>query len=65
MMWLYSLCSKDMTLKCNEEGRSLSSETFSKISITNLRRPAIPDLSTDVSMNIFKKVCWFLNLNTH
>ncbi|XP_053540162.1 protein unc-80 homolog [Ictalurus punctatus] len=46
---------QDMTLKCNEEGRSLSSETFSKISITNLRRPAIPDLSTDVSMNIFKK----------
>ncbi|XP_046704530.1 protein unc-80 homolog isoform X4 [Silurus meridionalis] len=46
---------QDMTLKCNEEGRSLSSETFSKISITNLRRQAIPDLSTDISMNIFKK----------
>lgn len=58
MIWLYSLYSKDMTLKCSEEGRSLSSETFSKISITNLRRQAIPDLSTDMSMNIFKKVCW-------
>ncbi|XP_060775026.1 protein unc-80 homolog isoform X7 [Neoarius graeffei] len=46
---------QDMTLKCNEEGRSLSSETFTKISITNLRRQAIPDLSTDMSMNIFKK----------
>lgn len=54
-----------MTLKCNEEGRSLSSETFSKISITNLRRQAIPDLSTDVSMNIFKKVCCFQVFNAH
>lgn len=53
-----------MTLKCNEEGRSLSSETFSKISITNLRRQAIPDLSTDMSMNIFKKVCWLANSST-
>uniref|UniRef100_A0A3B4DM80 Unc-80 homolog (C. elegans) n=1 Tax=Pygocentrus nattereri TaxID=42514 RepID=A0A3B4DM80_PYGNA len=36
---------QDMTLKCNEEGRSLSSETFSKVSITNLRRQAVPDLA--------------------
>lgn len=54
-----------MTLKCNEEGRSLSSETFSKISITNLRRQAIPDLSTDMGMNIFKKVCWVQDLITY
>ncbi|XP_016129167.1 protein unc-80 homolog [Sinocyclocheilus grahami] len=46
---------QDMTLKCNEESRSLSSETFSKVSITNLRRPAVPDLSTEMGMNIFKK----------
>ncbi|XP_035384136.1 protein unc-80 homolog isoform X2 [Electrophorus electricus] len=46
---------QDLTLKCNEEARSLSSETFSKVSITNLRRPAVPDLSTDMGINIFKK----------
>ncbi|XP_076872130.1 protein unc-80 homolog isoform X4 [Brachyhypopomus gauderio] len=46
---------QDMTLKCNEEARSLSSETFSKVSITNLRRQAVADLSTDLGMNIFKK----------
>ncbi|XP_030638088.1 protein unc-80 homolog [Chanos chanos] len=46
---------QDMTLKCNEEGRSLSSETFPKVSVTNLRRQAVPDLSTDMGMNIFKK----------
>ncbi|KTG41084.1 hypothetical protein cypCar_00001372 [Cyprinus carpio] len=45
----------DMTLKCNEESRSLSSETFSKVSVTNLRRPAVPDLSIEMGMNIFKK----------
>ncbi|KAI2663401.1 hypothetical protein H4Q32_011921 [Labeo rohita] len=46
---------QDMTLKCNEESRSLSSETFSKVSVTNLRRQAVPDLSTEMGMNIFKK----------
>ncbi|XP_056606877.1 protein unc-80 homolog isoform X1 [Triplophysa dalaica] len=46
---------QDMTAKCNEEGRSLSSETFSKISVSNLRRQAVPDLSTEMGMNIFKK----------
>uniref|UniRef100_A0A8C2G5B8 Unc-80 homolog (C. elegans) n=1 Tax=Cyprinus carpio TaxID=7962 RepID=A0A8C2G5B8_CYPCA len=46
---------QDMTLKCNEESRSLSSETFSKVSVTNLRRPAVPDLSIEMGMNIFKK----------
>jgi len=52
-----SYFSKDMTLKCNEESRSLSSETFTKVSITNLRRQAVPDLSAEMGMNIFKKVC--------
>lgn len=52
---------KDMTSKCNEEGRSLSSETFSKISVSNLRRQAVPDLSTEMGMNIFKKV-WINDL---
>ncbi len=56
LFFLYHF-SKDMTLKCNEESRSLSSETFSKVSFTNLRRPAVPDLSTEMGMNIFKKVC--------
>uniref|UniRef100_A0A673NQR8 Protein unc-80 homolog n=1 Tax=Sinocyclocheilus rhinocerous TaxID=307959 RepID=A0A673NQR8_9TELE len=46
---------QDMTQKCNEESRSLSSETFSKVSFTNLRRQAVPDLSTEMGMNIFKK----------
>lgn len=45
-----------MSLKCNEEGKSLSSETFAKVSLTNLRRQAVPDLSSDLGMNIFKKV---------
>ncbi|MEQ2199947.1 Protein unc-80, partial [Xenoophorus captivus] len=46
----------DMSLKCNEEGKSLSTETFAKVSLTNLRRQAVPDLSSDLGMNIFKKV---------
>ncbi|XP_067844006.1 protein unc-80 homolog [Heptranchias perlo] len=46
---------QDLTMKCNEEEKSLSSETFSKVSMTNLRRQAVPDLSTDLGMNIFKK----------
>lgn len=47
---------QDMTLKCNEEGKSLSAETFAKVSLTNLRRQAVPDLASDLGMNIFKKV---------
>lgn len=47
---------QDLTMKCNEEEKSLSTEAFSKVSMTNLRRPAVPDLSTDLGMNIFKKV---------
>uniref|UniRef100_A0A4W6FFB1 Unc-80 homolog, NALCN channel complex subunit n=1 Tax=Lates calcarifer TaxID=8187 RepID=A0A4W6FFB1_LATCA len=47
---------QDMSLKCNEEGKSLSTETFAKVSLTNLRRQAVPDLSSDLGMNIFKKV---------
>ena len=43
-------------MKCNEEEKSLSPEAFSKVSLTNLRRSAIPDLSSDLGMNIFKKV---------
>uniref|UniRef100_G1MYI1 Unc-80 homolog, NALCN channel complex subunit n=1 Tax=Meleagris gallopavo TaxID=9103 RepID=G1MYI1_MELGA len=46
---------QDLTMKCNEEEKSLSTEAFSKVSLTNLRRPAVPDLSTDLGMNIFKK----------
>uniref|UniRef100_A0A3P9LJM9 Unc-80 homolog (C. elegans) n=1 Tax=Oryzias latipes TaxID=8090 RepID=A0A3P9LJM9_ORYLA len=46
---------QDMSLKCNEEEKSLSTETFAKVSLTNLRRQAVPDLSTDLGMNIFKK----------
>uniref|UniRef100_A0A8C6JDT8 Uncharacterized protein n=1 Tax=Melopsittacus undulatus TaxID=13146 RepID=A0A8C6JDT8_MELUD len=46
---------QDLTMKCNEEEKSLSTEAFSKVSMTNLRRPAVPDLSTDLGMNIFKK----------
>uniref|UniRef100_H3AAS0 Unc-80 homolog (C. elegans) n=1 Tax=Latimeria chalumnae TaxID=7897 RepID=H3AAS0_LATCH len=46
---------KDLTMKCNEEEKSLSAEAFSKVSLTNLRRSAVPDLSTDLGMNIFKK----------
>ncbi|RXM34170.1 Protein unc-80-like [Acipenser ruthenus] len=45
---------QDMTSKCNEE-KSLSTETFSKVSLTNLRRQAVPDLSSDLGLNIFKK----------
>lgn len=45
-----------MSLKCNEEGKSLSTETFAKVSLTNLRRQAVPDLASDLGMNIFKKV---------
>ncbi|KAJ3584353.1 hypothetical protein NHX12_014848 [Muraenolepis orangiensis] len=44
-----------MSLKANEEGKSLSSETFSKVSLTNLRRQAVPDLSSDLGINLFKK----------
>lgn len=47
---------QDMMLKCNEEEKSLSSETFGKVSLTNLRRQAVPDLSSDLGINIFKKV---------
>lgn len=47
---------QDMSLKCNEEEKSLSTETFAKVSLTNLRRQAVPDLSSDLGMNIFKKV---------
>ncbi|KAM6945754.1 LOW QUALITY PROTEIN: protein unc-80 homolog [Aplochiton taeniatus] len=46
---------QDMSLRCNEQGKSLSSETFAKVSLTNLRRQAVPDLSSDLGMNIFKK----------
>lgn len=50
---------QDMSLKCNEEGKSLSTETFAKVSLTNLRRQAVPDLASDLGMNIFKKVRGF------
>ncbi|XP_041487890.1 protein unc-80 homolog isoform X8 [Microtus oregoni] len=46
---------QDLTMKCNEEEKSLSPEAFSKVSLTNLRRSAVPDLSSDLGMNIFKK----------
>uniref|UniRef100_A0A4X2K840 Unc-80 homolog, NALCN channel complex subunit n=1 Tax=Vombatus ursinus TaxID=29139 RepID=A0A4X2K840_VOMUR len=46
---------QDLTMKCNEEEKSLSTEAFSKMSLTNLRRSAVPDLSSDLGMNIFKK----------
>ncbi|XP_053139414.1 protein unc-80 homolog isoform X8 [Hemicordylus capensis] len=46
---------QDLTMKCNEEEKSLSTEAFAKVSLTNLRRPAVPDLSSDLGMNIFKK----------
>ncbi|XP_029696084.1 protein unc-80 homolog isoform X13 [Takifugu rubripes] len=46
---------QDMSLKCNEEEKSLSTETFAKVSLTNLRRQAVPDLASDLGMNIFKK----------
>lgn len=45
-----------MSLKCNEEEKSLSTETFAKVSLTNLRRQAVPDLASDLGINIFKKV---------
>ncbi|XP_056440893.1 protein unc-80 homolog [Gadus chalcogrammus] len=44
---------QDMSLKANED--SLSAETFSKVSLTNLRRQAVPDLSSDLGLNLFKK----------
>lgn len=47
---------QDLSLKCNEEGKSLSTETFTKVSLTNLRRQAVPDLASDLGINIFKKV---------
>lgn len=50
---------QDLSLKCNEEGKSLSTETFTKVSLTNLRRQAVPDLASDLGMNIFKKVFFF------
>lgn len=50
---------QDLSLKCNEEGKSLSTETFTKVSLTNLRRQAVPDLASDLGMNIFKKVVFF------
>ncbi|XP_030265403.1 protein unc-80 homolog isoform X1 [Sparus aurata] len=46
---------QDMSLKCNEEEKSLSTETFARVSLTNLRRQAVPDLASDLGMNIFKK----------
>ncbi|XP_066492814.1 protein unc-80 homolog isoform X2 [Tiliqua scincoides] len=46
---------QDLTMKYNEEEKSLSTEAFAKVSLTNLRRPAVPDLSSDLGMNIFKK----------
>uniref|UniRef100_A0ACB8FZN5 Protein unc-80 n=1 Tax=Sphaerodactylus townsendi TaxID=933632 RepID=A0ACB8FZN5_9SAUR len=46
---------QDLTMKCNEEEKSLSTEAFAKVSLTNLRRPAVPDLSSDLGINIFKK----------
>lgn len=52
----FHFLSQDMSLKCNEEGKSLSTETFAKVSLTNLRRQAVPDLASDLGMNIFKKV---------
>ncbi|XP_069471989.1 protein unc-80 homolog isoform X5 [Ambystoma mexicanum] len=45
---------QDLT-KCNEDERSLSSEAFAKVSLSNLRRSAVPDLASDLGMNIFKK----------
>lgn len=53
---LHDVFLQDMSLKCNEEGKSLSTETFAKVSLTNLRRQAVPDLASDLGMNIFKKV---------
>ncbi|XP_041433161.1 protein unc-80 homolog isoform X16 [Xenopus laevis] len=44
---------QDLTMKCNEEDRG--TEPYAKVSLTNLRRPAIPDLSSDIGINIFKK----------
>lgn len=56
LLHLRDVCLQDMSLKCNEEGKSLSTETFAKVSLTNLRRQAVPDLASDLGMNIFKKV---------
>ncbi|XP_066431737.1 protein unc-80 homolog isoform X2 [Eleutherodactylus coqui] len=46
---------QDMT-KCNEEDRTLGTEPYAKVSLTNLRRAAIPDLSSDIGINIFKRL---------
>ncbi|XP_075463304.1 protein unc-80 homolog isoform X20 [Ascaphus truei] len=46
---------QDLTMKCNEEDRSLGTEPYAKVSLTNLRRSAVPDLSADLGINIFKK----------
>ncbi|XP_053326722.1 protein unc-80 homolog [Spea bombifrons] len=46
---------QDLTMKCNEEDRSLGTEPYAKVSLSNLRRSAIPDLSSDIGINIFKK----------
>ncbi|XP_075036413.1 protein unc-80 homolog isoform X26 [Mixophyes fleayi] len=46
---------QDMT-KCNEEDRSLGAEPYAKVSLTNLRRSAVPDLSSDIGINIFKRL---------
>lgn len=56
---------QDLSLKCNEEGKSLSTETFTKVSLTNLRRQAVPDLASDLGMNIFKKVFFILSMFIH
>lgn len=55
-IYSHTMILQDMSLKCNEEGKSLSTETFAKVSLTNLRRQAVPDLSSDLGMSIFKKV---------
>lgn len=61
MIFFYLCFLQDLSLKCNEEGKSLSTETFTKVSLTNLRRQAVPDLASDLGMNIFKKV-FFLSI---
>jgi len=50
------LCCVLQDMRENEEGKSLSTETFTKVSLTSLRRQAVPDLSSDLGMNLFKKV---------
>ncbi|KAG8124674.1 hypothetical protein E2320_020023 [Naja naja] len=39
--------SLDLTMKCNEEEKSLSTEAFAKVSLTNLRRPAFKSRKED------------------